>query len=125
MGDPAKEPLCTLKELLAFGVICVVYCSILFSLDPDWVGWAAPLVFGGALYAADPPASVRLASPQQALVTSYLFAVLSLLALVLLGVVRDNRHLKWLAWLRAELKSESIAKARKLLRSTITLTSGR
>ena len=31
-----------------FGVICVVYSSILFSRDPEWVGWAAPLVFGGA-----------------------------------------------------------------------------
>ena len=65
MADPGKEPLCTVKELLVFGVICVVYSSILFSLDPEWVGWAAPLVFGGAFYAADPPpASAHLSSPR-------------------------------------------------------------
>jgi len=126
VGNPEKEPLCTLKELLVFGVICVVYCSILFSLDPEWVAWAAPLAFGGSLYAADPPpASLHLTSPQHALVLGYLYAVLSLLALVLLGLVRDNRHLKWLTWLKTGTTTESIAKARRLLRSKITLTSGR
>ena len=45
MGDPAKEPLCTVKELLVFGVFCVVYSSILFSLGPGMgrMGGAASL----------------------------------------------------------------------------------
>lgn len=35
MENPEKEPLCTVKELLVFAVICAVYSSILFSMDPE------------------------------------------------------------------------------------------
>jgi hypothetical protein len=126
MGDPEKEPLCTVKELLVFGVFCVVYSSILFSLDPEWVGWAAPLVFGGALYAAEPPlSSVHLDSPQHVLAMAYLCDVLSLFAIVLLTLVRNKQHLSWLWWVRAESESGSIAKVRGFLRSRFTLLIGR
>ena len=126
MGDPEKEPLCTVKELLVFGVFCVVYSSILFSLDPEWVGWAAPLVFGGALYAADPPpSSVHLDSPQHVFAMAYLCDVLSLFAIVLLTLVREKQHLSWLWWVRVESESGSIAKLRGFLRSRFTLLIGR
>jgi hypothetical protein len=85
VGNPEKEPLCTVKELLVFGVICVVYSSVLFSVDPEWVAWAAPLVFGGALCATDPPpASAHLGSPHDVFPVAYLYNVLALLCLVLL-----------------------------------------
>ena len=120
MGNSEKEPLCTVKELLAFGVFCVVYSSILFSLDPEWVGWAAPLVFGGALYAADPPpASAHLDSPPHVFPTAYLCYVLSLLGIVLLTLVREKRHLSWRWWFKVELESGSIGKVRRFLRSTL------
>jgi hypothetical protein len=126
MADPEKEPLCTVKELLVFGVICVVYSSILFSLDPEWVGWAAPLVFGGALYAADPPpASAHLSSPQHVFPAAYLCYVLSLFGIVLLTLVRDRRHLSWLWWFKAKSESGSIAKVRRCLRSRFTLMARR
>ncbi len=126
MGDPEKEPLCTVKELLVFGVFCVVYSSILFSLDPEWVGWAAPLVFGGALYAADPPpASAHLDSPQHVFPTAYLCYALSLLGIVLLTLVQDKRQPSWLLWFKNESQSWSIAKVRRFLRSRFTLIAGR
>ncbi len=125
MGDE-KEPLCTVKELLAFGVICVVYSSILFSLDPEWVGWAAPLAFGGSLYAADPPpASALRGSPGDVFLMAYLCDVLSLFGIVLLTLVRDRRRLNWLWWFKAESESGSIRKVRRFLRSRFTLTAGR
>jgi len=126
MGDPEKEPVCTVKELLVFGVFCVVYSSILFSLDPEWVGWAAPLVFGGALYAADPPpASAHLDLPQHVLPTAYLCYVMSLFGIVLLTLVRDRRYLSWLWWFKAESESGSIAKVRRFLRARLTLMARR
>jgi len=121
MGNPEKEPLCTVKELLVFGVFCVVYSSILFSLDPEWVGWAAPLVFGGALYAADPPpASAHLDSPQHVFPTAYLCYVISLFGIVLLTLVRDSPHTRrW--WLKAESETGRAAKVRRFLRSSFAL----
>jgi hypothetical protein len=126
LGDPAKEPLCTLNELLGFVVICVVYSSILFSVDPEWVGWAAPLVFGGALYAGDPPpASAHLGSPHDVLLTAYLGEVVSLLGIVLVALVRDKRHLNWLSWLKRGVEIGNIARVRSFLRSRLTFTSER
>jgi len=126
MGNPEKEPLCTVKELLVFAVICIVYSSILFSMDSEWVAWAAPLAFGGALYAADPPpASAHLGSPGNVLLAAYLCDVLSLFGIVLLTLVWDRRHLRWLGWFRAQSESGSIRKVRRFLRSRFTLIAGR
>jgi len=126
MGNPEKEPLCTVKELLVFAVICIVYSSILFSMDSEWVAWAAPLAFGGALYAADPPpASAHLGSPGNVLLAAYLCDVLSLFGIVLLTLVWDRRHLRWLGWLRAQSESGSTRKVRRFLRSRSTLIAGR
>lgn len=126
MGDPAKEPLCTRNELLGFAVICVVLSSTLFSMDPEWVGWAAPIVFGGALYAGDPPpASAHLGSPQDVLLTAYLCYVVSLFAIVLVALVRENRHLNWLSWFKRVAEKGNIARARSFLRSRLRFTSER
>ncbi|MGA7646090.1 MAG: hypothetical protein WCF61_13765 [Terriglobales bacterium] len=122
MGDPEKEPLCTVKELLAFGVICVVYCSIFFSMDPDWVAWAAPLVFGGSLYAADPPpASAHLDLPLHVFPTAYLFYVLSLLCIVLLTSIRDRQSSAGNGGSTPESEIGRIAQVRRFLRSSFAL----
>lgn len=126
MGNPDKEPLCTAKGLLLFGVICIIYSSILFSLDPEWVGWAAPLVFGGTLYAADPPpASAHLDSPQHVFPMAYLCYILSLVGLVLLTLFRDGRHSGWRRWFKTESQSWRIARVEHFLRSSFSLMSRR
>ena len=126
MGNPEKEPLCTVKELLVFGVFCVVYSSILFSLDPEWVGWAAPLAFGGSLYATEPPpASAHLGSTPHVFLMAYLYGVLSLFSIVLLTLVREKRHLSWLLWFKAVSDGGTAAKVRRFLRSRFTPIAGR
>jgi hypothetical protein len=125
MGDPAKEPLCTVKELLVFALICVLYCSIIFSLDPEWVAWAAPLVFGGGLYAADPPpASAHLGSPHDVFPIAYLCDALCLLGLVLLPMVSDKRRFSW-PWFKATPESGGITRVARFLRSRFTLMARR
>jgi hypothetical protein len=122
MGEPEKDPPCTVKGLLAFGVICVVYSSILFSMDPEWVAWAAPLVFGGSLYAADPPpASAHFDLPQHVFPTAYLFYVLSLLCLVLLTSIRDRRNSAGDGGSTPESETGRIAQVRHFLRSSFAL----
>ena len=126
MDDPAKEPLCTVKGLLLFAAISVVYSSILFSLDPEYVAWAAPLVFGGSLYAPDPPpASAHLALPSDVLPLAYLYGCLALFAIVLLKLIQNRRHLDWLSWLKTEPERGSIAKLRSFLKSCLTFTYSR
>lgn len=116
MEKPAREPLFTTKELLAFGLMAIVYSAILFSLDPEWVAWAAPLAFGGALYAQDPPpASVHLGSPQQVFQAAYLYSILSLLAIGVVTFLRHRQSFRSLSWL--EVKNKSMARLRSSLRS--------
>ena len=126
---PTAEPLCTRKELLVFGVFCVVYSAIIFSLDPEWVAWAAPLAFGGALYAQGPvPASVHFGSPAQAFQVAYLFDVINLLGIALLGVVgvvKGSARLGWLSGCKAVTEKGGFARVRSYLRSVFTLTPGR
>jgi hypothetical protein len=126
MAENQKEPLCTVNELLGFGLLCLVYGAILFSMDPEWVAWAAPLAFGGALYASEPPpASAHLGSPQGVIVAAYLYGVLSLLAIALLPLALAKRRSTWLSWLKAESECGSIARLRSFLRSKRMLTPGR
>ncbi len=98
------EPLFTIKELLVGAVLCLVYSVTLLSLDPQWVAWAAPMVFGGALYVPDPP-PVVLSSPREVLGAASLFSFVSLFALGLLMTIRGEPNFVWLAWLKAGLKN--------------------
>lgn len=117
MADTEKEPLCTVKELLVFGVICIVYSTVLFSLDPEWVGWAAPLAFGGALYTADlPPASANLGSPDDVIVVAFLYGLVSLLAFSLLPWFEGMVHFSGISWLEPKSESGSIARIRSFLK---------
>lgn len=126
MKDPEKEPLFTVKGVLLFAAYGVVYGWILFSLDPEYVAWAAPLVFGGSLYASDPPpASAHLALPSDVLPVAYLYGCLALFAIVLLDLVQNRRHLDWPSWLKAEFEPGSVARLRSFLKSCLTLTFSR
>jgi hypothetical protein len=121
---PAREPLFTIKELLALGVMAIVYTTILFSLDPEWVAWAAPLALGGALYAQDPPpASAHLGLSQQVFQTAYLYSMLSLLALGVVTFLRHRQSFSSLSWL--EVKNKGMARLRSYLRSMALPMSGR
>ncbi len=104
--DPAKDPLFTTKELL-FGVaLCTVYTALLLSMNPEWVGWAAPLVFGGALVASGPPpVRVFLASPREVFEMASFMSLVSLLALGLLSAMRGERGVGWLARARQNLET--------------------
>jgi len=126
MKDPAEEPLFTVKGLLLFAAYGVVYSWIVFSLDPEYVAWAFPLVFGGSLYASDPPpASAHLAPPSDVLPLAYLYSCLALFAIVLLNLVQSRRHLDWLSWLKAEFERGSVARLRSFLKSCLTFTFSR
>ena len=126
MKDPDKDPLFTVKGIILFAVVGVIYASILFSLDPEWVAWAAPLAFGGSLCASDPPpASVHLALPGDELPWAYLYGCLALFAITLLDLVQSRRHLNWLSWLKAESGYGIGAKLRTFLKSWSTSTFNR
>ncbi len=104
--DPVKEPLFTVKELL-FGVaLCTVYTALLLSMDPEWIGWAAPLVFGGALAASGPPpVPVFSASPREVLQMASSMSLFSLLALGLLIAVRGEHGIGWFARARQSFET--------------------
>lgn len=124
--DSEKDPLFTVKGTLLFAVFGVVYSSILFSLDPEWVAWAAPLAFGGSLYASDPPpASAHLALSRDVFPTAYLYGCLALFAITLLDLVQSRQHLNWLAWLKAKSERGSAARLRAFLKSCLTFTFSR
>jgi hypothetical protein len=126
MNDPEEGPLFTVNGVLLFAAYGVVYSWILFSLDPEYVAWAAPLVFGGSLYASDPPpASAHLALPSDVLPLAYLYGCLALFAIVLFDLVQSRRHLDWLSWLKAEFERGGVARLRSFLKSCLTFTFSR
>lgn len=126
MRDPEEEPLFTVNGVLLFAVYGVVYGWILFSLDPEYVAWAAPLVFGGSLYASDPPpASAHLTQPTDVLPVAFVCGCLALLAIALFDLLQKRRHLDWPSWLKAEFERGSVAKVLSYLKSCLTFTFSR
>jgi hypothetical protein len=110
MKDRAKvrddDPLFTVNGVLLWMIYAVVCASILFSLDPAWVAWAAPLAFGGSLSASDPPpASAQLALSRDLLPWAYLYGCVALFAITLLDLVHSRQQHGKLARLRTFLKS--------------------
>jgi hypothetical protein len=121
MKHPEEEPLFTGKGVLLFAAYGVVYGWILFSLDPEYVAWAAPLVFGGSLYVSDPPpASAHLAQPSDVLPLAFVYGCMALFAIALFDLLQSRRHLDWPSWLRAEFQRGSVARLRSYLKSCLT-----
>jgi hypothetical protein len=126
MKNPEEGRLFTVKGVLLFAAMAVVYAWILFSLDPEYVAWAAPLVFGGSLYASDsPPASAHLAAPNDVLPVAFVYGCLALLAIALFELVQSRRHLGFLSWLNTEFERGRVAKLRSFLKSCLTFTLSR
>ncbi len=126
MAVPAKEPIFTTRGWLAYGAMCVIYAAILFSLDPQWVAWAAPLAFGGALVATDPPpASAHLGLSPGLMVMAWAFSIASLLALALLGLTRSWPRLRWLACRKDEDAHRTLARVWNYMTSLSGLPHGR
>lgn len=123
MKDPANDPLFTVNGVLLWTIYAVVCASILFSLDPAWVAWAAPLAFGGSLYASDlPPTSAQLALSRDVLPWAYLYGCVALFAITLLDLVLSRQHLKWLSGLKAECHHGNLARLRTFLKSCLTFS---
>ncbi|MGB9204017.1 MAG: hypothetical protein WCB94_08570 [Terriglobales bacterium] len=126
MKDSAKDPLFTVNGVLLWTIYAVVCASILFSLDPEWVAWAAPLGFGGSLYASDPPAaSAQLGLSRDLLPWAYLYGCVALLAITLFDLVHSRQRFKWLSGLKAECEHGSVARLRTFLKSCLTFTFSR
>lgn len=106
MGAASDEPLFTPNEWLIVASLWVIYAVVLLSMDPEWVGWAAPLAFGGALVAADPPPiALFSASPREIFETASFMSLFSLLALGLLMVIRGEPGIGWLTRARQSFES--------------------
>jgi len=106
MGHTPKEPLFTRKELLLVGSLGVIYAAVIFSMDPEWVGWAAPVAFGGALTAAGPPPTAEFSAPPREFFEAACYlSVLSLAALSVLAFLRGEPGLGWFAWLRESIEA--------------------
>jgi hypothetical protein len=126
MRDRENDPMFTLDGVLLWTVYAVVCALILFSLDPQWVAWAAPLAFGGSLYASDPPpASAQLALSRDVLPWAYLYGCAALFALLFLDLALSRQHLKWLSGWKAERQYGSVARLRTILKSCLTFTFSR
>lgn len=126
MAVSAKDPVFTTKGWIAYGIMCVVYATILFSMDPEWVAWAGPLVFGGSLVAQDPPpASAHLTSTPDTLLAASLFGFAGFCALELLRVIRSKPDSHLLTWLRDRFEEGTMAKVWSHLKSEAGLTQGR
>lgn len=105
MDHSPKEPLFTPKEWLIVLSVWFVFAAVVFSMDPEWIGWAAPLVFGGALVATGPPPHSMLATPpRDVFETAFLVSLLSIAVLELLQVQRGEPWLGWLGKLGLSLK---------------------
>jgi hypothetical protein len=106
MGHSPKEPLFTPKEWLVVVSLWLFYAVAIFSMDPEWVGWAAPLAFGGALTAAGrPPVPAFSASPEETIGAAALLSLFSLAAISLLAFLRREPGLGWFARLGGSINA--------------------
>lgn len=94
-----EEPIFTAKGVLLLAIYGAVYAAIIFSMDPEWVGWAGPMVFG-ALYVPNPPPPL-FRDPRAALEMGSWMSLLALLALVLVSVIRGEKPLGFWRRLKA------------------------
>lgn len=106
MGHTSKEPLFTPKELLLVASLWVFYAVAIFSMGPEWVAWAAPVAFGGALTAAAPqPTPEFSAPPGEFFAAASYLSVLSLAALSVLAALRGERGLGLFARLTESIQA--------------------
>ena len=109
---PGEEPLFPMKAVIVGLALFLIYARIIFSLDPEWVMWAGPMVLGGALYVSNPPPATT-SSPQEVFQMASFISLASLFTVGLLIVLRGEPRLGWLSWLKAAIKGRrnGLAKA--------------
>jgi hypothetical protein len=106
-----------MKELLFGMALCALYTALLLSMNPEWVGWAAPLVFGGALVASGPPpVPVFSAPPREVFEMASSMSLFSLLALGLLSAIRGERGVGRFARARQSLETGLLTLGTRVLR---------
>ncbi len=88
MKEQPEDPLFTTKGIIMGAVYGCIYAAIIFSMDPEWVGWAGPMALG-ALYVPNTPPPL-FSDPAAALEMGSWFSLLSLVMLVLVSVIREE-----------------------------------
>ena len=110
MKEQAKDPLFTTKGIILLALYGCIYAKAIFSMDPEWVGWAGPMALG-ALYVPNQPPPLDI--PPKAVFEMCSF--LSLLSLLFLGIITIVRKEKSFGvWSRFEawLKKQCAARRR-------------
>jgi hypothetical protein len=110
MKEQAKDPLFTTKGIILLALYGCIYAKIMFSMDPEWVGWAGPMALG-ALYVPNQPPPLGL-PPKAVFEMGSLVSLLSLLFLGIIGIVRKERSIGVWPWFEAWLKKQGAARRR-------------
>lgn len=106
MCHQPKEPLFTPKQWVLVMSLGAFYALVLFSVGPQWVAWAGPVAFGGALSVAGPPPTPTFsASPGETFSVAEFLCLLSLGALTLVARLRKEPGLGWFVWLRHTIQA--------------------
>ncbi len=102
MKEEPEDPLFTTRGIILWALYGCIYAAIIFSMDPEWVGWAGPIA-AGALYVPNPPPPL-FNDPKAAFEMGSLVNMLSLLVLVLVSVIRGEEPFGLWSFFKALLK---------------------
>lgn len=106
MNNHTEERIFTKKGVAIFLLFYSIYGVILFSIDPEWVAWAGPMVLG-ALYVPNSPPPL-FSDPKAAFQMASLCSLLSLAALMILTLIRGEVQVGWMSWLKPRLRSKGL-----------------
>jgi len=106
MGGSSKEPLFTPKQWALILVLWIFYALALFSMGPEWVGWAGPIAFGGALTATGaPPSAAFPESPKETFTAAGFLLLIALAAITLPACLRREPGPDWFGPLRGLIQA--------------------
>ena len=114
MKERSEDPIFTANGILLGALYGLTIAVILFSMDPEWVGWAGPMAFG-ALYVPNQPPPLGL-PPKAVFEMGSLVSLLSLLFLGIIGIVRKEKSIGVWPWFEAWLKKQGATRRRDLAR---------
>jgi hypothetical protein len=104
MKDEPEDPLFTTKGVILLALYGCIFAKLIFSMDPEWVGWAGPMALG-ALYVPNPPPPL-FSDPKAAFEMCSLFYMVSALVLVFVSVIRGEEPFGLWSWFKAWLKKQ-------------------
>jgi hypothetical protein len=102
MKAEVEDPVFTTKGIILCALYGSVYAALIFSMDPEWVGWAGPMALG-ALYVPNSPPPL-FSDPRAAFQMGSWVSVLSLVVLVLVSVIREEEPFGLWSLFKAWLK---------------------